>query len=240
MFLPTFLQPDRFASAEVPRPRGLPVSSKSPGTEGEDPVRGHPELILEPRAWDPKAQADSVSNEMSGRWDREATALRRKWLLDQASAICRNAVDAEDLVQETFMRFYQAFDKKEIPPNDRACEAWLAKTLVHFFYDQCRRRKVQLLGVLAEELDSHGERPVAQEAASPSVYDMITDSQIAQALQSLSPKLRATLELYLAGMKYEDIARALDIPIGTVGKRMHDAKVKLRGVLEVHYPAERH
>ncbi|PTL81268.1 RNA polymerase sigma factor [Vitiosangium sp. GDMCC 1.1324] len=56
-------------------------------------------------------------------------------------------------------------------------------------------------------------------------------TRFAQALETLSPKLRTTFELHAAGQKYQDIGRSLGLSIGTVSKRLHDARAKLQKVL---------
>ena len=160
-----------------------------------------------------------------------AFAMRqRDWLLGQARLMCRNETDAEDLVQEAILRFIQAFDTVETLPGERTCASWLITTLTNLFYDQCRRRRVQANGAKDPLLS---EEPVVEhEPSAPTVYDTITDEQFAQALHALSPKMRATFELHAAGKKYQDIARSLDIPVGTVSKRLHDARAKLRELLQ--------
>jgi RNA polymerase sigma-70 factor (ECF subfamily) len=153
----------------------------------------------------------------------------RGWLLAQARNLCRNASDAEDLVQETLLRFIQTFSQVEAPPDERTCGAWLVTTLTHLFYSQCRRLKAQARGAqdpLLREEASGGQEPEPRP-----VYDTLSEEQFAQALQALSPKVRATFELHAAGKRYQDIAQALGIPMGTVAKRLHDARAKLRGLL---------
>jgi len=162
----------------------------------------------------------------------EFATQHRAWLLAQANNLCRNATDAEDLVQEVLLRFIQNFGQVESLPNERSCEAWLVTTLTHLFYDQCRRRRVQAQG--AQDPHLNNEIVEVHEPASRPVYDTLTDEQFAQALQTLSPKMRATFELHASGKKYQDIARSLGIPVGTVSKRLHDARARLREFLLQH------
>jgi len=70
--------------------------------------------------------------------------------------------------------------------------------------------------------------------ASQPLSESITDEQFAQALHALSPRLRAAIELHAAGKRYRDIARILGIPIGTVAKRLHDARIRLYALLKSH------
>lgn len=155
----------------------------------------------------------------------------REALLKQAKLICRNENDAEDLVHESFVRFIQTFGTAETLPSQRSCEAWLAKTLTHLFIDQCRRRRVQEQNV--KELVLSSQLTLEQELSAAPLYAAITDEQLAQALDALSPNARAIVELHhVEEHKYRDIARSLGIQVGAVGKRLHDARTKLRKFLQ--------
>lgn len=170
-----------------------------------------------------------MSKSTNGQRAGELAAPHRPWLLAQAKNLCRNGAEAEDLVQETFLRFIRTFEGVEQLPNEASCAKWLVTTLTHLFYDQCRRARVQGQG-------AHGpleveEVAVAQEPDARPIFDTISDEQFAQALGTLSPKIRATFEMHAAGQKYQDIARSLGVPVGTVSKRLHDARAKLREFL---------
>jgi RNA polymerase sigma-70 factor (ECF subfamily) len=133
-------------------------------------------------------------------------------------------------VQETILRFIKAFEPVATLPSERACEAWLVTTLTHLFYDHCRKLRVRAQGAQDPLLSAEAE--AVQEPDSRPVYDTVSDEQFSQALQALSPKIRATFELHAAGKKYQDIAQDLGIPVGTVAKRLHDARAKLRDILQ--------
>jgi RNA polymerase sigma-70 factor (ECF subfamily) len=107
----------------------------------------------------------------------------------------------------------------------------LTTTLTRLFYDQCRRRKVR--AHWAKDPQLRGELEAVHEPAGPA-YAGLTDEQLAQAVRGLSPKLRTTLELHAAGQKYQDIARSLGLQVGTVSKRLHDARAKLHKLLRPH------
>jgi RNA polymerase sigma-70 factor (ECF subfamily) len=128
----------------------------------------------------------------------------------------------------------QSFGRVAMPPDPRQCEAWMMRALQNLFVDQCRKRKVQELGAqepsLSDELAAH-------EPAGDPVFDAITPEQIAEALDKLSPKLREAFKLHLAGKKYHEIAETLDLQMGTVAKRMHDARAKLTELLRRPSPA---
>jgi RNA polymerase sigma-70 factor (ECF subfamily) len=154
----------------------------------------------------------------------------RAWLLAKARNMCRNATDAEDLVQETLLRFIQTFEKLEALPPERTCAAWLVTTVTNLFYMQCRKQRVQAQGARDPLLSE--EAVVELEPAAPQSGDTLSQEQFAEALQKLSPKIRVTFELHAAGKKYQEIAQSLGVPVGTVAKRLYDARAKLREFLQ--------
>jgi RNA polymerase sigma-70 factor, ECF subfamily len=159
-------------------------------------------------------------------------ARHRDWLVVRARSVCRNPDDAEDLAQETLLRFIQAFDAREALPCPKACESWLITTLTRLLYDQSRVSRSQ--AHWAKDPSLNGEVQQAWESSARPVYDTLSDAQFAQALQALSPKLRTTFELHAAGQKYQDIGRSLGLSLGTVSKRLHDARAKLQKLLLPH------
>jgi RNA polymerase sigma-70 factor (ECF subfamily) len=182
--------------------------------------------------------SEEMQGERSGQRAGAFATRRRDWLLAQARRLCRDVNDAEDLVQETLLRFIQAFEQVETTPGEHLWDSWLVTTLTNLFYDQCRRRQVRTRG--AKEASPAPEAVEARAPEDRPVYDLLTDEQFAQAVHALSPKLRATFELHAAGRKYEEIARVLDIGVGTVAKRLHDARAKLRELLLPHTGAGMH
>jgi RNA polymerase sigma factor (sigma-70 family) len=157
----------------------------------------------------------------------EFAMQRQRRLMALAVRMCRNRTDAEDLVQEVILRFIQHFGKAEHLPSEPKGEAWLVTAVANLFKDQCRRQRVRENGVKDPTLTA----PVlaAQDAQPPSVQVVtLTDEQFSKAKDTLSPKARETLDLHLAEMSYEDISQSLGIPQGTVRKRLHDARVKMR------------
>ncbi|HEX8704763.1 MAG TPA: RNA polymerase sigma factor [Myxococcaceae bacterium] len=167
---------------------------------------------------------------MNRDWPEQFLRQRRQQLVAHARNICRDASDAEDLVQEASLRFLQKYEGMASPQNELSCASWLQTTIQRLFIDQCRRRKVQAQGAQDPHLSE--EAVVTLEPPPQEIYDKVTKEAFAEALQALGPKVRATFELHLTGMKYEDIARVQGIPVGTVGKRIHDARAKLRELLK--------
>lgn len=152
---------------------------------------------------------------------------RQSRLMGQAMKMCGDSDEAEDLVQEVILRFIEEFSTRDMLPQAPTCEAWLVRTLSNLFFGQCRRLRIQVKGARDPALS-----PEAREAAPAPTYENITSEQFAEALSSLSAKIRGTWELRAAGKKYEEIAELLQIPVGTVKKRLHGARTKLREYLQ--------
>ncbi|WP_255417077.1 RNA polymerase sigma factor [Corallococcus sp. CA049B] len=161
----------------------------------------------------------------------ELAMQHRGWLMGQALKLCRNETDAEDLVQETLLRFVKTFEDREPLPERSTCVSWLTNTLSHLFYSQCRKQQVRKQHandpVLAERAGLAPEQGVASEFNVP-------PEQLARAVSQLSPEKQATFELYGKGKKYREIASALGIQVGTVSKRLHDIRVQLGKLLRTN------
>lgn len=166
----------------------------------------------------------------SGHWAWEFATQRRPKLLARAKIICGNESDAEDLVQDTLLEFGQTFEKIAALPDERRCEGWLMTALNHRFIDKCRKKKVQAQG--AKDLGLQDEPVAPQDSPVSPVYDQITDQQFDHCLQQLSPKLRTTFERFSAGMTYQELSRIEGVPVGTIAKRLFDARAKLRELLQ--------
>ena len=153
----------------------------------------------------------------------EAEALPHlRALYATAYRMTRNAHDAEDLVQETFLRAYRAFDGYEPGTNARA---WLYTILFRARTDAFRRagRSPKLV----EMVGDGPSPPPTQEAAIDAGSE-----QIAKALEGLPETFRSAVVLRdLEDFSYDEIARILDVPIGTVMSRIHRGRALLRAAL---------
>jgi len=159
-------------------------------------------------------------------------------LYNLAAWLARNPADAEDLMQETFLKALRGFDTFEPGTNFKA---WIFRILRNTYLTSrsglAALRTVALEDEL-EERDGSGP-PLVPEAAidrqTPEVNLMRLSDRAA--LQSAMEKLAAPLlEVVLLcdveEMKYKEIATVLDIPIGTVMSRIARARAALRGILE--------
>ena len=142
-------------------------------------------------------------------------------LYGTAYRMTRNAHDAEDLVQETFLRAYRAFDGFTPGSNIRA---WLYTILHRVRTDAFRRSRRSPRTV---ELPDEGPPvPPPQDALAQGGEDL------ARALDSLPDVFRSAVVLRdVEDFSYQEISRILDVPIGTVMSRIHRGRALLRAAL---------
>jgi RNA polymerase sigma-70 factor (ECF subfamily) len=144
-----------------------------------------------------------------------------------AMRMTRNKADAEDLVQETYLRAYRGFGGFEQGTN---LKAWLFRILTNSFINtyRAKQRRPQESDLEdVEDLYLYRRLPAVEEAtrsrsAESDVLERITDTEVKAAIEDLPEQFR--LPVYLAdveGFAYKEIAEMLDIPIGTVMSRLH-------------------
>ncbi len=142
-------------------------------------------------------------------------------LFRTAKRLTMNTVDAEDLIQETFMQAWKSFDKYEMGTN---CRAWLYKIMFHKFEHQ-RRTKYTRAKYIQEVDDLVLNAAVCSEPIS----ENLTDKQVIAALDKLPEHYRSVVLLAdVHEFDYKEVASVLDIPIGTVMSRLSRARTQLR------------
>jgi RNA polymerase sigma-70 factor (ECF subfamily) len=145
---------------------------------------------------------------------RHRPALERS-----ARRLCRNRHDAEDLVQATLARAWQA--RAQFLPGGNI-GGWLYRILCNHHLDNIRRRN----GVQVPLPDELPDR--TPEIDEPSLAQDTPPEVVLEALHELPPELRDPLELSaIRGKRYREIAEELAIPINTVGTRIRRARHKL-------------
>ena len=141
-----------------------------------------------------------------------------------ALSLARNGADAGDLVQQTF--FVWATKGDAIREASKA-KSWLFTTLYREFL-RGRRRDARATSI--EDLPP-GEKDLAAEDVDR--VSKIDAALVMTALQSVDETFRAPLTLfYIEDMSYQEIAQALEVPIGTVMSRLSRGTSQLRTVLE--------
>ncbi len=145
-------------------------------------------------------------------------------LLGCARALCRDRQLAEDLAQETLLEAWRSIER-----FDGRCRfsTWLFGILRHRFLKARRRVSLRIVA----ELPSEVLLSISQSAADPSRDSQRAEDadRIRQAVAALPDEHRLVIELrFFADAKLEDIAVALDIPLGTVKSRLHNGLEKMR------------
>ena len=158
-------------------------------------------------------------------------------LYTAALRMTRNPADAEDLVQETYLKAYRSFDSFQEGTN---LKAWLYKILTNTFinsYRARRRRPEQTELDDVEDLYLYRrlgglEAVAAGRSAEEEVMDLFTDAEVKDALESLPEQFRmAVLLADVEGFSYKEIADIMDVPIGTVMSRIHRGRRALQKAL---------
>ena len=159
------------------------------------------------------------------RFETEALPHLRA-LYGTAYRMTRNAHDAEDLVQETFLRAYRGFDRYQAGTNIRA---WLFTILHRARTDAFRRA-----GRSPQTVEMIGEGP-----AVPAPQEALASGaeEIERALAALPEVFRLAVVLRdVEDLSYDEIAGVLDVPVGTVMSRIHRGRVLLRVALSKGKP----
>jgi RNA polymerase sigma-70 factor (ECF subfamily) len=157
------------------------------------------------------------------RFEREALPLMPE-LYAAAMRLTRNPADAEDLLQEAYLRAYRGFASFEEGTNLRA---WLYRILTNAYINTYRKKQRQPQTIssddapewyLYDQLSEEGREP----SAETEVLESLPDEEVQEALAELPEQFRmAVLLADVEGFSYKEIAEILEIPIGTVMSRLH-------------------
>jgi RNA polymerase sigma-70 factor, ECF subfamily len=182
------------------------------------------------------ADTDSAaSQELAERFEDEALPLLNQ-LYGGALRMTRNPQDAEDLVQETYLKAYKAFHSFKQGTN---LKAWLYRIMTNTYINSYRKKQRQPAQQLTEEITDYqlyttsSHDSTGLESAEVLALENLPNGDIVDALNQLSDDYR--LVVYLAdveGLAYKEIAEAMGTPLGTVMSRLHRGRKQLRGLLK--------
>jgi len=145
-----------------------------------------------------------------------------------------NEEESNDLVQETFMKAYRFIDSYQKGTNSKA---WLFKILKNAFINHYRKRVKQPNKVDYEEIVSHHDSESEKFSGSvdlrQEIFQGMLGDEISNAVNSLPVDFKTVILLCdVEGFTYEEIAKIVDIPIGTVRSRLHRARNLLKEMLK--------
>ncbi len=137
--------------------------------------------------------------------------------------------DADDLVQETYLKAFRFFDKFEKGTN---CKAWLFRILKNSFINDYRKTTKEPKKVDYDDVQNFYENIKADEVETQhyeeDAFSNLLDDEISKAISELPEDFRTVVILSdIEGFTYEEIADFVDIPVGTVRSRLHRARKML-------------
>ena len=177
--------------------------------------------------------APPEDRELRARFEHDVLPLLPN-LYGAALRMTRNPHDAEDLVQETYLRAYRGFAGFREGTNLRA---WMYRILTNTFINAYRKRQREPVTVPEDETpdwylyDKLGGAG-AEASAETEVLEQLPDEDVQRALEALPEAFRmAVLLADVEGFSYKEIAEILDVPIGTVMSRLHRGRKALQKAL---------
>ncbi len=158
-------------------------------------------------------------------FDQEAL-LHIDALFNFALSMTKDPDDAQDLVQETYLRAYRFSDKYEIGTN---CKAWLFRILRNTFINKYRKGTKEPDRVDYDENESPNQLLSCSEDLRQSMFDKMFDDDVTGAIAALPEIFKVPVLLCdIEGFTYEEIANMVDCPVGTVRSRIHRGRKMLR------------
>ena len=151
-------------------------------------------------------------------------------LYNYALRMTNNPADADDLVQETYLKAYRFWDKYEQGTNIRA---WLFRIMKNSYINRYRKETKEPETVDYEEVQGFYASVRAESADANdlqgSIFNNLLDDDVSNAIASLPDDFRTVVILCdIEGLTYEEIAEFVECPLGTVRSRLHRGRRILR------------
>ncbi|WP_370451942.1 sigma-70 family RNA polymerase sigma factor [Corynebacterium sp. 320] len=180
-------------------------------------------------------RTEETDAELLARFESDALPLLDQ-LYGAALRMTRNPADAQDLVQDAYMKAYQAFGSFKPGTN---LKAWMYRILTNTYINNYRKAQRRPQESSADEMtdwqvaESASHDSVGLESAEVEALKRIPDQRIRTALMDLGEDYR--MVVYYAdveGLAYKEIAEIMDTPIGTVMSRLSRGRKQLRTALK--------
>jgi RNA polymerase sigma-70 factor (ECF subfamily) len=147
-----------------------------------------------------------------------------------AAGLTNNRAEADDLVQETYLRALRA--REQFEPREHGVRPWLLRIMHNIHITRVTRAKRQPVATDPGELELRNGYAAAFPPIPPELDDTVRIT-----LAELAPELRSALTLWaVEELSYKEMAEVLDIPVGTVMSRLYRARHALAGKLRERAP----
>ena len=155
-------------------------------------------------------------------------------LYSAAMRMTRNAADAEDLVQETYLKAYRAYERFEAGTN---LKAWMYRILTNSYINDYRKKQRRPDESDIDDVEDlylyrrigGAEGATLGRSAEDELMEMFGEDEVKVALEDLPDHYRMPIILAdVEGFAYKEIAEILDVPIGTVMSRLHRGRKQLQ------------
>ncbi len=155
-------------------------------------------------------------------------------LYSAAMRMTRNAADAEDLVQETYLKAFKAYERFETGTN---IKAWMYRILTNSYINAYRKKQRRPDESDIDDIEDlylyrrlgGAESAVLSRSAEDELLEMFGEDEVKLALEDLPEHYRMPILLAdVEGFAYKEIAEILDVPIGTVMSRLHRGRKQLQ------------
>jgi RNA polymerase sigma-70 factor (ECF subfamily) len=175
---------------------------------------------------------DSKTKQLYEDFQREAVPHMNA-VFNYALKITGDEDDANDLVQETYLKAFRFFDKFEKGTN---CKAWLFRILKNSYINDYRKNAKEPNKVDYEDVQNFYENIQPNEISTnhfeQDAFSKLLDDEITKVMSTLPEDFRTVIILSdIEGFTYEEISDFVDIPVGTVRSRLHRARKMLYSLL---------